>query len=175
VTQIELLPCPFCGSPCHMRESDGGVIPECYSGCFSMSTWYETTERAARDWNRRTASPTRSDTREQAAASPSAVGEGQVTDAMVERALRISRLLGYDSPESVIGPNDMRYILKAALSSQAPKPASAGGAEACLAAAMVEGIDEAIANGDIERIRDIWNRRLGAIAAEANTAKEEVT
>src|SRR6185312_16957830 len=55
---------------------------------------------------------------------------------------------------------------------QAPKPASGGGAEACLAAALVEGFDAAIANGDLERIRDIWSRRLSAIAAEAGTAKD---
>jgi hypothetical protein len=167
------------------------------------------------------ASPARSDTREQAAASPSAVGEGQPVLAYC--------VLYRDGTEELTWPNkdgtrdensdewhgEPRSITP--LSSQAPKPASAGGydllveargwitkpasghdegmmyidfierldaaiaaktasaggAEACLAATMVEGIDEAIANGDIERIRDIWNRRLGAIAAEADTAKED--
>ena len=33
-------------------------------------------------------------------------------------------------------------------------------ADGCFEAALVEGWIDALANGDIERIRDIWNRRI---------------
>jgi hypothetical protein len=223
VTQVELLPCPFCGmQPVFEDPRDGNpigaVCPEgspCRGSKLFVCFDTDSRESAIAAWN------TRSDTREQAAASPSAVGEGQPVLAYC--------VLYRDGTEELTWPNkdgtrdensdewhgEPRSITP--LSSQAPKPASAGGydllveargwitkpasghdegmmyidfierldaaiaaktasaggAEACLAATMVEGIDEAIANGDIERIRDIWNRRLGAIAAEADTAKED--
>jgi hypothetical protein len=75
------------------------------------------------------APPTRSDTREQAAASPSAVGEGQtITEWFATLRTDIARELpcSCDEDETCFRCLALRRI-DGALSSQAPKPASAGG------------------------------------------------
>jgi hypothetical protein len=129
VTQIELLPCPWCGTVpvgCEHRDVTGegyyGVeCRQCQDVFCGAHGDDVATVHAA--WNTRTATPTRSDTREQAAASPSAVGE--VTDAMTYAGLLALRDVGYH--DETIDTEHMKIAIAAALSSQAPKPASAGG------------------------------------------------
>jgi hypothetical protein len=203
VTQIELRSCPFCDDDCSVIGASSPAMSKYIVMCNGCSLVlhgiFPSKEAAIFAWNTRTtlpaplspvaekhaeiehthspASPTRSDTREQAAASPSAVGEVQVTDAMTYAGLLALRDVGYH--DETIDTEHMKIAIAAALSSQAPKPASAGGDFAEDARDVLDRFywmlsPDAKGNHTVKHLSVKAVIRLceKIIAAEADTAKE---